>query len=156
MTPARLSDEQIADLATAFRDLSWDWTAGAVGDLADRLGWSVYMATDTSVWLDDGLGPASASVDLGDGGRAVMVSAGTSAFIDKESAEQRAWLQDEFARVVTIGTERLGPPTHRRPGERAQVSWEGPETTVAVWRTRVRVNLFVAPNDYLAHWAEEA
>ncbi|RFU39477.1 hypothetical protein DZF91_22235 [Actinomadura logoneensis] len=155
MTPARLPDERIAELATAFRDLRWDWTAGAVGELADRLGWSVYMTTGGTVWLDDGLGPASASVDLRDD-RAVMVTAGTSAYIDQEAPEQRTWLRDEFARVVSVCTESLGSPTRRAPGELPMVSWAGAETTVAVWRTRVRVNLFVATNDYLEKWDKES
>ncbi|MEV4257569.1 DUF6301 family protein [Spirillospora sp. NPDC049652] len=155
MTPARLPDERIAALATTFRDLRWDWTADAVDGLAGRLGWSVYMTTGGTVWLDDGLGPASASVDL-KGDRAVMVSAGTSAYIDREVPEQRSWLRDEFARVVSVCTESLGTPTRRVPGELPMVAWAGPETTVAVWRTRVRVNLLVATNDHLETWDKES
>ncbi|MCP2343618.1 DUF6301 family protein [Actinomadura rupiterrae] len=158
---AILPDDRIGELATAFRDLDWSWSAQDVPDLVASFGWSVHVALKNTVWLDDGLGPASADVKIQDGARAVMINAATCTSVDPDAtgaqaARDRSWLRDEFARVAGLASERLGAPSARIPGDEPEVRWQGAETTVGVRSSEVRVTLFVALNDYLKTWDEEA
>ncbi|MFC5184023.1 DUF6301 family protein [Actinomadura harenae] len=158
---AILPDERIGELASGFRDLRWSWAARDVPELAAALGWRVHVALQSTVWLDAGFGPTSGNVKIENGADAVMINAATCSSADPdatgdEAVRERRRLRDEFARVVGLVAERLGEPSARIHGEAPEVRWEGPATTVGVRSSEVRVTLFVAVNDYLKTWDEEA
>ncbi|GAA4059373.1 DUF6301 family protein [Actinomadura miaoliensis] len=145
----RLSDREVVELVTRFRDLAWSWNAADVDQLVHDFGWTVEARRRRGVRLDTGLGMASGDINITSDGQVERVSVAASEYVSNETIEGRSWLQDVFADVTAIATKTLGEPTDRRPGEYPEVRWRGQQTTIVVMRSSTLVKIFVATNEYL-------
>ncbi|QKG23462.1 hypothetical protein ACTIVE_5105 [Actinomadura verrucosospora] len=117
--------------------------------MARALGWTVDSASEGIIELDTGLGPSSGSVELDWEGTVNTVRVLVTSFIDSDEAAERAWLRDAFVHATGLLTATLGDPTHRIPGSSPDVRWRGPDSTIGLTSTSVRLMIFSAGNDYL-------
>lgn len=144
-----VGDQRIRDLALALQELRWSWTEDEIPVLARDFGWTVTGDFDGVIEMDGGLGPASVVVDVDDNGTVDMVTISLTSFIDRHADQERAWLQDQFAHAADVMKRALGDPTERRPGNLPEVRWRGPDSTVGLTRTTVRVNMYFTLNQKL-------
>lgn len=144
-----LSDQEVGDLVSRLRSLEWSWDPSDVDRLVESFGWTIVSRRSRFVRLDAGFGMTSGHVDFSRTGRAQRIRAAVCESASAESAEGQAYVQDVFAQVVVAAGQALGKPTEQISGESPEVRWRGADTTVGVKRTSVRVNVFLATNDYI-------
>ncbi|MFC5745152.1 DUF6301 family protein [Actinomadura rugatobispora] len=144
----RLSDQEIAEAARRLRDLEWPRDRADVDKIADVFGWRVESRRETVARLGTRFGRATGRFTFEEG-RAVRVTAAVSSFVDEESAEERARLQDAFAGMTAAVSGALGEPTRRLPGGNPEVRWRGERSTVSLHRLSRIVNIALATNEHV-------
>ncbi|GLZ03004.1 hypothetical protein Acsp03_04710 [Actinomadura sp. NBRC 104412] len=144
----RLSDQELADMALRLRALEWPRDPDDVPAIAAAFDWTVESLREMGARLGTRFGIATGNFEFEEG-RAVHVRAAVCSDIDRESAEERAWLQDVFAESVEAVSAALGPPTHRLPGETPEVRWRGENSTVSVLKYSVIVDIALSTNEYI-------
>jgi hypothetical protein len=150
MTERRvLSDQEISELVTRLRSLKWSWSPDEVERVVTDLGWTIMGRAFENYVLTTEFGTATGDVDVDLSHRVVRISTTVSTPVSAETVEGRAFTQDAFARVVAAVTRALGEPTQRVPGKSPEVRWRGAESTIAVQRVSVQVNVYLATNEWV-------
>ena len=150
MTERRvLSDQEISELVTRLRSLKWSWSPDEVERVVTDFGWTIMGRALENYVLTTEFGMATGTVEVGRSGRVVRINTAASTRISAATAENRAFTQDAFARVVAAVTRTLGEPTQRVPGESPEVRWRGDESTIAVKRISVQVKIYLATNEWV-------
>jgi hypothetical protein len=144
-----LSDQEIIDLVTRLRSLDWSWRPDEVPRLVTDFGWTIMGRALENFVLTTEFGMATGDVDVGLSSEVVRIITTVSTPVRAETAEARAFTQDAFARVVAATTRALGEPTQRIPGKTPEVRWRGAESTVAVLRLSVQVEVYLATNAWV-------
>jgi uncharacterized protein DUF6301 len=150
MTERRvLPDQEITDLVTKLRSLKWAWSPDEVERVVADLGWTIMGKARKDFVLETEFGMGTGSVEVDPSDRVDRITTTVSTPVDADTAEERAFTQDAFARVVAATTQALGEPTQRVPGEYPEVRWRGTESTITVKRVSTEVMLYLATNEWV-------
>lgn len=141
-----LSDQEITDLVTKLRSLKWSWSPDEVERVVADFGWTIMGRARRDFVLETEFGMGTGSVEVDRSDRVNRITITVSTPLDPDVAEDRAFTQDAFARVVASVTQALGEPTQRVPGEYPEVRWRSAESTIAVKRVSSEVMLYLATN----------
>lgn len=143
------------ELFTALRDLDWEWTAGEVRAMVERLGWQFVdevpgKGAVARTPFDTGRDNVSV---LYRGDRVRIVRIGATSRGDLPLGAEAARLADEtYDRLVAVGREVLGEPVLRIDGAQRFAHWRGEPATVTVAQGTGTVFVEWAPNEYENEW----
>lgn len=142
-----ISDQEIIGLVTKLRSLEWPLSADEVEQMVEAFEWKIMARPLSDFILETEFGFASGKVEIDGSDRVERIRFQVCTAVDTDDPGNRAFIQDAFAGVSAAVTQVLGEPTQRIPGEDPELRWRGAESTIAVMRLPIQVDMYMAANE---------
>lgn len=149
-----IDDATAKQLMTTLSRRRWSWAPEDLRQLVEDLGWTL----DYEDPEGGAKGTAPLSVKGGnvriavDGGKVKSFTIRVTDSQTSKTPESLQFMHDAFTKLVTLGTELFGAPSHRIPGQNPEVQWRFDESSLTVKNVKVATVIKWNSNEFQDHW----